>query len=807
MASAVNRVRSSVVQAQPFKIGDLHPRAVNNGLAMDSALAELSNWGAQSYGQQIMGGDAFPGYPTLSVMATIAEYRRAVETVARHMTRRWIKFLSVGEGDKIDKIQKIEAEMKRLAIKAAFQKMAEHDGYFGRSHLFLDFGDWDDRDELATPAGDGENDTSKSKCSPKRPLKRVKPVEAVWCYPLSYNASDPLSPDWYKPQTWSVMGKSIHATRLLTFIGREVPDMLKPTYSFGGLSLSQMAKPSVDNWLETRQSVNDIISAFSVMVLQVDLQQVLQGAGEQLFQRIELFNAQRDNRGLLTIGKEEDFKNISAPLNGLDALQAQAQEHMASIWGIPIEILNGIQPMGLNASSEGQIRVFYDWINSCQEHQFRPHLTTVINFIQLSIWGDVDPDITFEFEDLEGANDKEQADIELVKAQTHQVYSDMGAVDAGEVRQSLIDDPDSIYHGLSGDLPQREGEEEPPSPWDSLAESVRRANDSAEFKEDQHPRDKDGKFGSGGGSSAAATSVGGAKSKLRISGGKVEGGHALTFEPGGPMEEGKKVKGQWTAPGVDPVRIKALAIPPGWSSCVIASDPSDDLQAIGHDAKGRPQYRYSEAFAQSQAAQKFERIKQFEPRAAALGEASARAMDSGDDSAAAVRLMWLTGMRPGSEADTGAEKKAHGATNLRKDHVSVSGDTVHYDFIGKEGVRIQNRVKDQTLADYISKKLKESKEGRLFNTDETKAREFLKSVCGSEFKSKDLRTLKANQIAEMSVANTLAPKNEKDFRRAVNSVADVVSAQLGNTRVMALGSYINPAVFDRWRAAKDASDG
>ncbi|WP_198327721.1 hypothetical protein [Mesorhizobium sp. WSM1497] len=36
---------------------------------------------------------------------------------------------------------------------------------------------------------------------------------------------------------------------------------MKPTYSFGGLSLSQMVKPYVDNWLETRQSVNDIISA------------------------------------------------------------------------------------------------------------------------------------------------------------------------------------------------------------------------------------------------------------------------------------------------------------------------------------------------------------------------------------------------------------------------------------------------------------------------------------------------------------------------------------------------------------------
>jgi len=297
-------------------------------------------------------------------------------------------------------------------------------------------------------------------------LKRLKVVEPIWCYPLAYNAADPLSPDWYRPNVWSVMGKTLDRTRLLSFIGREVPDMLKPAYSFGGLSLSQMGKPSVDNWLETRKSVNDIISAFSVMVLKLDLQEVLQGAGDQFFQRIEMFNAQRDNRGLLTIGNSEEFQNVSAPLGGLDALQSQAQEHMASIWGIPVEILNGIQPMGLNASSEGQIRVFYDWINSCQEHLFRDNLQTVVNFIQLSIFGDVDQDIEFIFNDLEGLSDDEVATMELTKAQTHTLYVDMGAVDPTEVRQALSADQASPYNGLDPDaIPEMPGENDA---WEGL---------------------------------------------------------------------------------------------------------------------------------------------------------------------------------------------------------------------------------------------------------------------------------------------------------------------------------------------------
>ena len=36
------------------------------------------------------------------------------------------------------------------------------------------------------------------------------------------------------------MGRQVHTSRILTFIGRPVPDLLKPAYSFGGLSLVQL---------------------------------------------------------------------------------------------------------------------------------------------------------------------------------------------------------------------------------------------------------------------------------------------------------------------------------------------------------------------------------------------------------------------------------------------------------------------------------------------------------------------------------------------------------------------------------------
>lgn len=422
-------------------------------MALDSCQPDAMAWAASSMVNSLVEeGLAFLGYPLLSEMAQRPEYRTIVEKLARAMTRKWIKVKAKGKAKKDDKIKRIVEAMERLKVREAFQEAAEHDGFFGRGHIFLDFGDTDDREELKKPIGDGRGDLSKAKIK-KGSLRRLKTVEPVWCYPTGYNSSDPLHQDWFKPTSWWVQGKEVHASRLLTFVGREVPDLLKPSYSFGGLSMTQIAKPYVDNWLETRQSVNDIISAFSVFVLKTNLSESLMANdGEGLFRRADLFNRLRDNRGLMMIDKEqEEFANVSAPLSGLDKLQAQAQEHMASVSGIPIVELLGIQPAGLNASSEGEIRTFEAAVKAGQEKLFRPNLDVIFAIVQLSEFGEVDPDIIYEFIPLREMDEKQQAEINNIEANTDAVLVDAGILYPEEARRRIAEDPDTPYHGLDPD--------------------------------------------------------------------------------------------------------------------------------------------------------------------------------------------------------------------------------------------------------------------------------------------------------------------------------------------------------------------
>ncbi len=486
---AVARARQSTKpRAKTFSV-PAHPPSVAAGkqlIAMDSAVASTQSWA----NLQLMGnltsameeGLTFLGYAYLAELAQRPEYRVMSEIIAMEMTRKFIRFTTNDDGKqdldpddvptiqglpvepkdpRTDRISDLEKEFRRLDVAGAFRHATELDGFFGRGHIYIDTGDTQNPDELTTSIGDGIDAISQSKMRGVK-IRALRTVEPVWCYPTGYNSNDPLADDWYRPNSWYVQSKVVHSSRLITLIGREVPDLLKPTYSFGGLSLTQVAKPYVDNWLQTRQSVNDLVQAFTTWVLKTDLGESIMTDGSELFKRAEFFNAMRDTRGLMILDKDtEDFANVSTSLAGLDALQSQAQEHMASVSHIPLVKLTGISPSGLNATSEFEMEAFYTWIGAFQEKLFRAPLTRLLHLIMLSLWGEIDEGISFEFEALWSLSEVEQANVRKTNAETDVALIDAGIIDAKEARERLVSDDESGYNSLSVDeLPDLLEEEE-----------------------------------------------------------------------------------------------------------------------------------------------------------------------------------------------------------------------------------------------------------------------------------------------------------------------------------------------------------
>ena len=408
-------------------------------LAMDAMPG--AEFGSQLYAYSNVEG--FPGYPYLMLLALRVEYRNMADALANEMTREWIEFTSsetAGQATK-DKITEIEHAFSELGVQGVIRKAIADDALYGTGQILINIKGADVKIPMVIDP----------RTIKKGSLDGFKNVEPIWTTPLMYNALDPSRPDFYNPSSWWVMGQHWDATRMLRIVTRPVPDIFKPAFNFSGISLSQLVEPYVNNWLRTRQSVSDLINNFSIVILKTAMDQVLTGGsdGEDLFARIKLFTATRSNKGVMALDKDrEELEQIAVPLGGLHELQAQAQEQMCTASREPAVIMTGVSPSGFGNVAEGEMSAWRDWIRANQEAHARSPIEKILKIVQLSLYGEIDPDIGIQFNPLYQMTEEQLSNIRLNDSLRAGNLIDRGVIDAQEERERIARDPESGYQGI-----------------------------------------------------------------------------------------------------------------------------------------------------------------------------------------------------------------------------------------------------------------------------------------------------------------------------------------------------------------------
>ena len=447
-------------------------RGDKNTIALDNAITNFTAANYNIVSSFIADGLNFKGYADLAAMMLRAEFRKPVEVLAKECTREWIRFRSTNtkadqDEEAARKIDEIEAEFLRLRVREKVRRHITHGLAFGLGHIWIDV-----NGASFDTAGQMKPLVISEQGVKKGTLRRIENIDPIWTNPNNYNADNPLRPDYFKPETWWVQGVQIHSSRLLTIVPFEVPDILKPAFNFGGLSLTQQLEAYVHNFLRTRQSVSDMVSNYATKILKTDMFGNMQSDGclnygdldaDSITGRVAAMNAWQNNNGTFVLDKEgEDFDIKAAPIAGLSDLQSQSMEFMAGIPGIPLVKLFGIQPQGLNASSEGEIRVLYDEIAAMQEAIVYETVRSLFRLVQLNLWGEIDPTLDFEFVHLWQLSEKEAAEVEKIKTDTDAVNVQAGIISPEEARERQSTDDHSIYHNvnLSGPPPESPDPEE-----------------------------------------------------------------------------------------------------------------------------------------------------------------------------------------------------------------------------------------------------------------------------------------------------------------------------------------------------------
>lgn len=229
---------------------------------------------------------------------------------------------------------------------------------------------------------------------------------------------------------------------------------------------------------------------------------------------------------------------------------------------------------------------------------------------------------------------------------------------------------------------------------------------------------------------------------------------------------------------------------------------------------GRRVYSYTKVFAANQATKKWDRTsKMSADKVNNFTAITAKVLaGKGDDKikqAAAINsIIAQTGLRPGSQAGFG-ETGNRGVLTLAPENVTISGNKISLNFIGKSYQENIAEIVDGPLASYLQNRLKATK-GQPFVFDVPRYIVdifYKKTLKMGNFKIKDLRTHTAGELAkEVLASDTMAPPpmpaDPRQIKKLVKAklahVFDTVSKKLNNTPAMAKNSYIRPSITEDW---------
>jgi phage-related protein (TIGR01555 family) len=156
--------------------------------------------------------------------------------------------------------------------------------------------------------------------------------------------------------------------------------------------------------------------------------------------RLQTMDLVRSVVRAVVIDEDEEFERKATPVAGLPDLVDRLVLVLSAVTGIPVTLLMGQAPAGLQATGASDIRYFYDNMHAQQEAELRPQLEKLLRLVLRTKSGPTrgkEPENwSFAFNPLWQLTEAEIAEARNKQAQTDQIYITNTVLDPMEVRSS-----------------------------------------------------------------------------------------------------------------------------------------------------------------------------------------------------------------------------------------------------------------------------------------------------------------------------------------------------------------------------------
>nr|WP_302382002.1 DUF1073 domain-containing protein [Anaerotignum lactatifermentans] len=241
--------------------------------------------------------------------------------------------------------------------------------------------------------------------------------------------SDLADPDFGLPKYYDINMAdgstvvSVHHSRIIRFVGRELPYLEKMAEMYWGESEVEALYADVVKHDNVAANMAALTFRANVDSMEVEnLDQLFSFAPTAIQQRfwnmMQAQNVLKSNFGMQLVNKGDSVKNTQYTFTGLQEIYDSMCLDLSGASRIPVTKLFGRAPAGLNATGESDLQNYYDYVDTLRESKLRPILEKLLPIIAMSVWGGVPEDMDIQFPPLWTPTAKEVAEIAKAKVET-----------------------------------------------------------------------------------------------------------------------------------------------------------------------------------------------------------------------------------------------------------------------------------------------------------------------------------------------------------------------------------------------------
>ena len=265
-------------------------------------------------------------------------------------------------------------------------------------------------------------------------------VDKRYLQPVEWQ-NDPMQADFGEPTIYRITPRTavgmingsttveVHRSRLLIFPGVLTGEDEKANNDGWDFSKLQTILPVIRDFNSTWLAVGNLIQESSVGVYKVkDLIGLIASKQQNVVtQRLQMIDISKSvARSIAIDADNEEYTRIGAQLTELSKLLDRYMLRLSSAVEIPVTILMGQSPAGMNATGDADFRWFYDNVATEQTNVLKPILVKLFRYLFLSKSGPTSGALPKAFDiiftPLWALTPKEQAEVEKLTAEKDNIY-------------------------------------------------------------------------------------------------------------------------------------------------------------------------------------------------------------------------------------------------------------------------------------------------------------------------------------------------------------------------------------------------